>query len=396
VGALTLTRGSYDNLVTGTRLTGLDLKVDATVDEVQLTATAGDGAEGVMRGQGRIRLASESRYPMQATLDFTHFRIVGLDTLTAVASGTASLSGPLRNLSLNGSLRLERVDARIPERLPTTLQSLPVTYVGLEPQEGMEAARPNEDDRAIALDLEIDLPGRAYLRGRGLNAEWSGKLDLTGTTAQPHIEGEIALMRGTLDFAGNVFDLSRGRVTFQGGETIDPEIEVAANRQAGATEVSLAVTGRVSAPDLKIQSVPALPQDEAVALLLFGKPAAELSAYELVQVARGVATLTGTGVVGGVGLLGRAREALGLDVLSVGLGEVGATPVSSAGALAEGATVSAGRRISDRVYVGVTQGMTAASGTIEIDIQVTPRLSVKSVLGEAAGGAAGLDWKWDY
>lgn len=395
-GTLALTRGSYDNLVTGTRLTALELKVQATLDEIHLTATASDGAAGVMQGQGRLLLSSARRYPMEATIDFTQFRIVGHDTLTAVASGAAALSGPLRDLSLDGRLRLERVDARIPERLPATLPSLPVTYVGLEPHEEAGPAGPGGAGMAIALNLAVEIPGRAYLRGRGLNAEWSGTLALTGTTAQPRIEGEIGLMRGTLDFAGNIFELSRGRVTFQGGETIDPEIEVAATRQVKAAEVSLAVTGHVSSPTLAIQSVPALPQDEAVALLLFGKPASELSAYELVQVARGAATLTGAGMGGGVGLLGRAREALGLDVLSVGLGEVGATPVSSAGALAEGATVSAGRRLSDRVYVGVTQGMTAASGTIEIDIQVTPRLSVKSVLGEATGSAAGLDWKWDY
>jgi autotransporter translocation and assembly factor TamB len=162
------------------------------------------------------------------------------------------------------------------------------------------------------------------------------------------------------------------------------------------TEVSLAVTGPVSAPRLDIRSVPALPQDQAVALLLFGKPPGALSAFELVQVARGVATLTGKGSVGGVGLLGRAREALGLDVLSVGVGEMGATSVSSASALTQGTTVSAGRHISKKVYVGVSQGMSAASGAVELEIQLTPHISLNSQLGQASGGAAGLDWKWDY
>jgi autotransporter translocation and assembly factor TamB len=219
---------------------------------------------------------------------------------------------------------------------------------------------------------------------------------LAGTTAVPRIKGEIGLVHGTLDFAGNVFELSRGRVVFLGGEEIDPEIDVAATRNVRGTEVSLAVTGPVSAPRLDIRSVPALPQDQAVALLLFGKPPGALSAFELVQVARGVATLTGKGSVGGVGLLGRAREALGLDVLSVGVGEMGATSVSSASALTQGTTVSAGRHISKKVYVGVSQGMSAASGAVELEIQLTPHISLNSQLGQASGGAAGLDWKWDY
>jgi translocation and assembly module TamB len=395
-GNLLLTNGSYDNLVTGTRLVGLDLKVDANSDEMRLAATASDGANGALSGSGNIVLSSDRGYPMDAKIELKRFRVVGLDNVTATASGTGALSGPMKDLKLKGALTLERVDATIPDRLPSSVASLPVTYVGVPEESARERQQKAERESAVALDVGIDIPARAYLRGRGLNTEWTGKLDLSGTTAVPRIKGEIGLVRGTLDFAGNVFDLSRGRVVFLGGEEIDPEIDVAATRNVRGTEVSLAVTGPVSAPRLDIRSVPALPQDQAVALLLFGKPPGSLSAFELVQVARGVAALSGRGGVGGVGLLGRAREALGLDVLSVGVGEMGATSVSSPSALTQGTTVSAGRHISKKVYVGVTQGMSAASGAIELDIQLTPHISLNSRLGEAAGGAAGVDWKWDY
>jgi translocation and assembly module TamB len=395
-GHLVVTGGSYDNLVTGTRLANLGLEVDANEDEVKLTASASDGASGTLSGQGSITLLSERGYPMDATMALKRFRLVGSDSVSATASGTASLAGPIRSLTLTGALSFERVDATVPDRLPTSIPTLPVTYVGLPESRAREAERLAEKESAVALEVDIEIPGRAYLRGRGLNAEWAGKLSLAGTTAVPQIKGEIGLVRGTLDFAGNVFDLTRGRVVFQGGEKIDPDLDVEAARNVRGTEVTLAVTGPFSAPRLAIQSVPSLPRDEAVALLLFGKPPAALSAFELVQVARGVATLTGAGSVGGVGLLGRAREALGLDVLSVGVGEMGATSVSSASALTESATVSAGRHISKKVYVGVTQGMSAASGTIELDVQLTPHISLNSRFGEVSGGVAGLDWKWDY
>ena len=395
-GSLKLANGLYEDLATGTHLAALDLAIEANNEAARMTLTAGDGAQGRVTGQGDIVFAAEQHFPVRGELKVTHFRIVDFDDVRAQASGQATLSGPFAHPKFQGALSFERVDARIPDRLPPSVPMLPVSYVGAE-GEIIQASEPkSEPGPAIALDFALDIPGRAYLRGRGLNAEWAGKLALGGTTTAPSITGEIGLVRGTLDFAGNAYELSRGRVTFQGGPKINPELDVAATRSVQGNDVSLAVIGRVSAPKLEIQSVPALPQDQAVAYLLFGKPAGALSAFELVQVAQGVATLARAGGGGGLGVVGRARQALGLDVLSVGVGQMGATSISSASALAQGATVSAGRHISNKVYIGVTQGASAATGSVKLDIQLTPHVSVNTELGQASGGTAGLDWKFDY
>ncbi len=63
-----------------------------------------------------------------------------------------------------------------------------------------------------------------------------------------------------------------------------------------------------------------------MALLLFGKPASGLSAFELAQAAQGLAELTGQ--ASGSGVLGRLRSGLGLDRLSVGSGTNANSPVS--------------------------------------------------------------------
>ena len=94
-------------------------------------------------------------------------------------------------------------------------------------------------------------------------------------------------------------------------------------------------------------SVPSLPPDEAMALLLFGKPASGLSAFELAQAAQGLAELTGQ--ASGTGMLSRLRTGLGLDRLSVGSGSGANSPVS----------LEAGRYVAPGVYVGARQGAPA-------------------------------------
>src|SRR3546814_14794753 len=108
----------------------------------------------------------------------------------------------------------------------------------------------------------------------------------------------------------------------------------------------LPVPGTDAAPEIATTSNPRRPQDEVLALILFGKTTAQLSAFEAVQLAAAVAQLTGGG---GGGVLDFARNALGVDVLRVGDAEDGAP------------TVQAGKYIAKDVFVGVEQG--AAAGT---------------------------------
>jgi hypothetical protein len=49
---------------------------------------------------------------------------------------------------------------------------------------------------------------------------------------------------------GESFDITRGRVVFTGGQTIDPELTIEAEQSSGGTEVRVEVTGFVHKPEL--------------------------------------------------------------------------------------------------------------------------------------------------
>ena len=66
------------------------------------------------------------------------------------------------------------------------------------------------------LDLTISMPGRIFVRGRGLESEWAGSLTITGTAANPQIQGKIEPVRGSFDFLGKRSVLDQGRIGIQG------------------------------------------------------------------------------------------------------------------------------------------------------------------------------------
>ncbi len=306
-----------------------------------------------------------------------------------------------------------------------TLQPIPVTLI--DSATGKVLATPEQSRQSVALlslalAVDVDMPGQVFVRGRGLDSEWRGKLSVTGTTAQPVIAGALDVVRGTYDFLGKSAVLNRGSITFLGGNRIDPDINIEA--QASSTDVVaiIDITGTATKPSIKLSSQPALPQDEILSRVLFGTSVSQISAAQGIAIAQAAAQLA-TG--GGPGVIDRVRQTLGLDRLSFGsataqatLGGVsmpstpagvpsafptagvGSSPVpigaaATTGAAAAGA-VSAGKYVANGVYVGVTQGLDASSSSVDVQIDVTKHISVDTTASQSAGTGLGVNWKLDY
>ena len=61
-------------------------------------------------------------------------------------------------------------------------------------------------------------PAGCFIRGRGLDSEWSGRFKVKGTADAPVIEGDLSPVRGDFSFAGKSFKLQKGKVSLAGGE----------------------------------------------------------------------------------------------------------------------------------------------------------------------------------
>jgi translocation and assembly module TamB len=246
-----------------------------------------------------------------------------------------------------------------------------------------ETRQPPKQALIIGLDLTIDAPERVAVRGRGLDVELGGSIHARGTNEKPEIEGAFKLRRGSLELAGKRLDFTEGQLTFEGGEQINPLLDLTAVTRAQDLQVTAKVEGPASSPRITLSSVPTMPDDEILARLLFGKSAGALSPFELLQLAQATASLAGVST--GPGLLEKLRAGTGLDRLSVDQGEDKSGP-----------SLSAGRYVSEGVYVGLSRGAETGSGAATVEVEVTPNVKVETEIGANSDSKAGVNLEWDY
>ena len=184
---------------------------------------------------------------------------------------------------------------------------------------------------------------------------------------------------------GREFELEQGLVTIDPLAPGNARIRIiGAHRTPGFT-VRVTADGTPAQPRLEWSSTPVLPRDEILARLYFGRASPSLSAYEAVQLAQLSGVIGGFGGTGGV--LGFARRLVGLDVLRVD------APVAGAEG---GPRLAVGKYITDRIYVGAVSGADTSSGAVQIEVEITPNITVQAETGANAKNSVGVNWERDY
>src|SRR5690606_6544556 len=119
------------------------------------------------------------------------------------------------------------------------------------------------------LDLRITAPRQIFVRGRGLDAELGGRVRISGFTSAPEVTGSFEMRRGRLTIIGKRLDFTTGEITFGGGMV--PALNMVASTTVNANTLNVNVTGLANDPSFTFTSSPALPQDEVLAQLIFGR-----------------------------------------------------------------------------------------------------------------------------
>ena len=234
----------------------------------------------------------------------------------------------------------------------------------------------------VALDIRVDIPGRLFVRGRGLVSEWGGGIEVGGTAAAPSIEGMIEYRRGFFDLFDRRFQLRTGELNFTGATPPDPFVLVEATVELPDTLAVLRIDGPALDPELTVTSEPPLPEDEVLAQLLFDRNASELNTFQSLRLAAAVNELRGGGA--GFGVLDRLRTGLGVDTLGIG------------GESAEDATLQAGTYLSEDVFVEIERGLQPGSAGATVEVELTPRIQVETKVREDSTASVGLTWSFDY
>lgn len=388
-GTASLSDGRYESLELGALLTDMDFaaKLDG-LEKVELSFSAQDGDDGRLTAQGTLGLPAGGAEPsLDIAMNLARARLLRRDDLLAQASGKLALAGPLDALTVTGEVASDLVEINIGGTLPASIVDLPVEERN-RPGETTGSTNGKREETAsnstTALDLSLSLPRRVFIRGRGLDSEWSGQFRITGTADAPVIEGDLSPVRGNFTFAGKSFALQTGKVSIANGEEIDPDLDLSAVYEANGFKAIVGITGTASNPEIALSSEPELPQDEILAQVLFGKSTGQLSPVEALQLAEAVASVSGQ-LGSGEGILGLVRKTIGVDVLTAGTNETSGE-----------VEVRAGKYVTDEVFVGVSQGTDPTSTKVTVEVEVTPNISVESDVGQDASGRVGVFWKFDY
>ena len=387
-GTVTALRGRVSIPAAGLALTGLQASVDLAGGTARISATTGFTTGGKATVDGSVGLTGG--YPVDLKVALQNVGLVKEPTVKSSMNGQLALTGAIAGTSsLTGRIVLGETEISLAFSSPsgdlidvmhvneTVAQRATRERAGLTGQPASAASSGGGGSR-LNLDITISAPNRVFIRGRGLDAELGGELRITGHAGDIIPIGQFDLIRGRLDILGRRLDLTEGSLQLQG--TFDPVVRLVAATTANDVSVQITTSGTASAPTVTLSSSPDLPQDEILALLLFGKGIDKISALQALQLANAVRTLLGNG---GEGLQGKIRKQFGLDDLDVTTDANG------------NVALKAGKYISKNVYTDVTVNA-QGDAEVQLNLDITPSLTARGKVDSTGGTSLGIFFERDY
>ncbi|MGI9420031.1 MAG: translocation/assembly module TamB domain-containing protein [Geminicoccaceae bacterium] len=384
-GPVVLEDAKYENDASATYIHSLNMEAIASTERIDVKSFTGrTGKTGRLEAEGWLELDADTDFPLSVSVKLDKAELVDRDDIDGRISGDIALTGSLAQAEINGDLTVNRAEIAIPDGGGPSLPALDVTEVGgdiVNPvgEEEEEAKREKHFDPA--LNVRIRLPNRIYVRGRGLESEWEGNLDITGRASEPIIVGSIRIKKGHFDFLDKRFELTLGEITFSGGTPPNPIIALEAVSEDDDFTAILRLDGPADDPKLLLSSEPILPEDEILSRLLFNRELSQIGPVEAGKLARAVNRLRGGG---GFDAFGEIRGILKIDTLDVVSDEEG------------DAAVKAGKYLNEDVYVEVEKGAGEESGRVRVEIELLPNIALEADTSENADSGVGVKWKFDY
>lgn len=220
----------------------------------------------------------------------------------------------------------------------------------------------------VLLDgLTINLGDDFTLRGYGLDALLIGEVTLNGLTQyQPHTVGSVQVKRGTFMAYGQLLNIERGILNFN-GPTENPGLNIRAMRNTKPVSAGVEITGTALVPVTKLVSTPNVSDTEKLSWLVLGHglDQAGKSQYAMLSLAASALFANNESVP----LQTKIARAAGLDDLSF------------AGNDASTAAVSFGKRLTSDLYLSYEKSISGLLDVARLTYFITPVWQVRGASG---------------
>jgi translocation and assembly module TamB len=171
---------------------------------------------------------------------------------------------PSRGL-LQGEARLQR---------GSYTQEMSLLALLLAPKAG-KAAGPGFD---LRLKVDLRFPSPLLVRTELARLPVGGTARLEGTLDNPVVFGTLETREGTILFRKQEFSIVSATARFTDPRRVDPILDVEAQAEIRQYQVTLRVTGRSQDLNVRFTSAPPLPQEDLLALVVFGVTREEFGA----------------------------------------------------------------------------------------------------------------------
>lgn len=339
-----------------------------TIQVNEARVRSGDGS---MDLTGSIDFASltNSSFDLQAQLK--DFRAVRNEELHANVSGDLHLGGRTTRPELSGRLTTFNTSFWLTDTAGGDLDQVDLTFDDQVMLAENFGYRPVVADtladamwKGLSMDLALVMDRDTWIRQRvnpEMAIELTGRMDVQKDRGSEDVNLyrsiEVNPDRSYIKQFGRNFSIKEGLASFNGPIEemvlqVTAEYEVPSRLNPGQPEVVITLTlgGRLDDLEFNLSSDPAMENTDIVSYIATGRPASESLQFSDSslnnQVIVGVAASQLAGLVEGV-----ASQSLGLDVVDIQQDGL------------KGTRLTAGKYVTPRLFVGVTQPFTFGSGS---------------------------------
>lgn len=362
-GTLTLAQGEYENVEEGIYVDHIETRAQfnghtLTIPKLQ----ARSHRAGAIHAQGRIDFIEKY---VEATLHSKGLPLLKTPSLNVSLAGLdLTIKGPLDKIICKGAIDIGESKVNLNAMRLQEVKTL--NFVSSVPEEGKNAVEEpaNSTGLRFFLDINLKAPPVLTINGRGLESTWKGDFYVKGHTTAPQVKGALKLTKGTMAIFGNTLDILRGSIVFSGDQKNIPFIDIGAHIFKNKYDLQVGVTGSLQNLRFSFTSAPALPKEEVLSQILFGKISKDLSPLEAIQLANSLHKMFGSGE--SMDIMGALATAVGVDEISISTNDKTAAP-----------TLHVKKKLSDKVQVRFEQSADLEENKVAVETALTDNISAK-------------------
>ena len=352
------------------------LSLDRRSVHVDALQIGRDGADAQVFG--RLRLPESGPPEFGGRIQFDHFPLARSSAAHLDVLGQIEVRGTTSAPSIKGEIEVSEARIGVPANDDPVLKEIRIATAG----RSGELVEPGDDASgglgAAEIEIGVRVPDSTRVRGQGANLFVEGDAKILKRPEETtRIVGEARVASGTYTFQGRAFEVRRGRVQLTGDERLDPLVDVEARLPVADILAIVELSGRLSAPIVRLRSDPPLPDQDVLSYLLFGRAAEEVAAAGNSRFGAAAARL-----VAGVAekeLRGVLGDAMPVDSIEIGADAEGNT-----------SEVGFGKYLSPNLFFRYVHVLgDEPSDRVGVEYRVNDTLSVGSSVSTT--GDAGLD-----